>query len=80
MKRRDFPLTLAGAGALFGQTATQTAPGPQPGPGEGDTIIRVGTSEVIAPTTRLIAKLLMAIASPRPCASRNSRNTNGKTA
>ncbi|MBY0505675.1 MAG: VWA domain-containing protein [Bryobacteraceae bacterium] len=46
MKRRDFALTLAGATQLAGQ---QTATGP----GSGDTVIRVGTSEVIAPTTVL---------------------------
>ncbi len=46
MKRRDFALTLAGAAPLAAQQAT-------PLPGTGDTIIRVGTSEVIAPTTVL---------------------------
>ena len=55
MKRRNFiPVSLAGT--LLGQT-TKTAPAtPAPGttgPGEGDTVIRVGTSEVIAPTTVL---------------------------
>ena len=50
MKRRNFiPLSLAGT--LLGQSTTTTPA--QVGPGEGDTVIRVGTSEVIAPTTVL---------------------------
>jgi len=52
VKRRDFSLSLAGATAALGQSTTQTPPAPA-GPGEGETIIRVGTSEVIAPTTVL---------------------------
>ena len=55
MKRRNFiPVSLAGT--LLGQTTTTAPATAQPAggaPGEGDTIIRVGTSEVIAPTTVL---------------------------
>ncbi len=57
MKRRDFTLSLAGAASLLGQSAviTPTTPKTQPpeGPGADDTILRVGTSEVHAPTTVL---------------------------
>lgn len=51
MKRRDFSLSLAGASAMFGQTTT--TPPAAAGPGPEEAIIRVGTSEVIAPTTVL---------------------------
>jgi VWFA-related protein len=53
VKRREFSFSLAGASLLAGQTTTTTPPQTLPQPGEGDTVIRVGTSEVIAPTTVL---------------------------